>query len=59
MSTKQKIAQEPVFTKDALVNSKKFRNERDLLSAILKDDVEYTISEVEEMIMKYMKGKVK
>lgn len=52
-------AMEPKFTKDALVNSKRFRNERDIVSVLLKNDVEYTISEVEGMIMKYMKGKVK
>ncbi len=63
MSTKKKpaasAAKEPAFTKDALVNSKRFRNQCDLVSALLKDGVEYTISEVEDMIAKYMKGKVK
>ena len=63
MSNKTKsaasAAMEPKFTKTSLVNSKRFRNERDLVSALLKDDVEYTVSEVEEMITKYMKGKVK
>lgn len=63
MSTKKNpaasAAKEPSFTKDALVNSKRFRNNRDLVSALLKDDVEYTVSEVETMIAKYMKGKVK
>lgn len=63
MSTKQKsaasAATEPKFTKKALVNSRRFHNECDLVSALLKDDVEYTISEVEDMITKYMKGTVK
>lgn len=63
MSTKNKPAasavQEPKFAKTALVNSKRFRNERDIVSALLKDDVEYTISEVEDMIENYLKGKVK
>lgn len=63
MSTKKKPAvsavKEAKFTKEVLVNSKRFRNERDLVSALLKDDVEYTISEVDIMIQKYMKGKVK
>ena len=63
MSTKKKpaasAAMEPKFTKDALVNSKRFRNERDLVAALLKDDVEYTVSEVDSMIAEYMKGKVK
>ena len=63
MSTKKNpaasAAMEPKFTKGSLVNSKRFRNERDLVSALLKDDEEYAICEVEEMIMNYMKGKVK
>jgi hypothetical protein len=63
MSTKKKpaasAAMEPAFTKGALVNSKRFRNNRDLVSALLKDGVEYTVSEVEDMIAKYMKGMVK
>ena len=63
MSTKKKpaasAAKEPKFSKKALVNSKRFRNECDLVSALLEDGNEYTISEVEDMIAKYMKGKVK
>ena len=63
MSTKKKpateVATEPKFTKEALMNSKRFRNERDILSALLEDGVEYTISKVEEMITKYLKGEVK
>lgn len=69
MSTKKKpaakaantttVVKEPTFSKESLVNSKRFRNERDLLSALLKDGVEYTIPEVEDMIMNYKKGKVK
>ena len=50
---------EPKFSKVELLNAKRFRNERDLVSALLKDGVEYTISEVEIMIAEYMKGKVK
>lgn len=52
-------AKEPKFTKEALVNSKRFYDERDLVSALLEDGAEYTISEVENMIAKYMKGMVK
>jgi hypothetical protein len=63
MSTEKKTAasaaKEPKFIKDALVNSKRFCNERDLVSALLEDGKEYTVSEVEGMITKYMKGMVK
>jgi arginine repressor len=63
MSTKNKpVAEtttEPTFTKEILVNSKRFRNKQDIVSALLKNGAEYTISDVEGMIEKYMKGKVK
>ena len=54
-----KAVKESKFTKEALVNSKRFRNERDIVSALLEDGVEYTVSEVEEMITEYLKGEVK
>ena len=63
MSTEKKTAasavKEPKFTKQSLLNSKRFRDECDIVSALLIDDEEYTISEVEGMITKYMKGMVK
>ena len=63
MSTKKKPAasavMEPKFSKEVLVNCKRFRNECDLVSALLKDGEEYTISEVADMIANYLKGKVK
>ena len=62
MSNKKKPAASAVtelkFIKEALMNSRRFRNERDLVSALLKDDVEYTVPEVDSMITEYMKGKV-
>ena len=60
MTAKKKIATtEPKFTKEALVNSKRFRDERDIVTALLEDGAEYTVSEVEVMVTNYMKGKVK
>lgn len=62
MPVKKKSAasavQEPKFSKESFLTSKRFRDERDLVSAVLEDGVEYTASEVEEMIAKFMKGKV-
>ena len=57
MSTKKKI--EPAFTKEALLKSKRFCDNRDIVSAVLEDGVEYTVSDVEKMITNFMKGKVK
>lgn len=58
MSIKKKPT-ELKFAKESLLNSKRFHEQRDLISALLNDGAEYTISEVENMIKKYMKGTVK
>lgn len=57
MSTKK--TKEPTFSKEALLKSVRFRDNRDIVSALLEDGKEYAILEVEDMITKYMKGKVK
>ena len=49
----------PKFSKDVLLNSKRFKDKKDLVSAVLKDGVEYTISDAERTIRDYLKGKVK
>ena len=47
------------FTKEQLLSSKKYHNRVDLLNVLLEDDVKYTHKEVEQLIDKFMKGKVK
>lgn len=47
------------YTKDHLIASKKYANRRDLISALLADDKIYTLDEVDALIEKFMKGKVK
>lgn len=47
------------FSKAALQNSERFRDYKDIVSALLKNDTEYSIQEVESMIKTYMKGEVK
>ena len=54
----KKEIMEPTFKKEAFLNAKRFRKDRDLVSAVLEDGVEYTVSEVEEKIEKFLKGKV-
>ncbi|MBY2486095.1 hypothetical protein KWX70_16625 [Clostridioides difficile] len=44
------------FTKEQIVNSKKYVNRKDLLNANLKENELYSFSEVEEIIDKFMKG---
>lgn len=55
---KAKKVSEHKFTKEQLVSSEKFRENRDLLEAVL-DEGTYTVSEVEKKISGYKKGEVK
>ena len=54
--TKQKSAS---FTKEQILASKKYANRRDVLGAILADGKTYTTEQVESLLEKFMKGKVK
>ena len=55
----EKVIIENKFTKEQLISSKRFSNNKDVLSAKLEDDKEYTIKEAQEIIENFMKGKVK
>lgn len=46
------------FTKQQIVNSKKFKDNVDLLNTLLKDDKLYTLEEVNKTIEDFRKGKV-
>jgi len=46
------------FNKNQLLESKMYMNKRDILNVILKDN-SYTLTEVNDLIKKFMKGKVK
>ena len=46
------------FSKSQLLAAKRFSGKRDILEALLSDGEEYTVETVEQMIEKYMKGKV-
>lgn len=50
---------EPLFSKAQILASAKYRVRRDLVDALLDDGKKYTIKEVDELINKFMKGKVK
>lgn len=60
MSTNKKteIKQEDKFTKEQILASKKYSNRRDALGVILKDDGLYSIEQVDELLTKFLKGKV-
>ena len=46
------------FTKQQIVNSKRFKDNVDLLNALFKDDKLYTLEEVNKTIEDFRKGKV-
>lgn len=50
--------QEPLFSKEQILVSKKYKNRRDVLSAILEDGKQYTFETVDSLLEKFMKGKV-
>ena len=61
MTTEKKEGKEKIvstFSKKQLLSSKKYNDRVDLLNVLLKDDVKYSHEEVEQLIDKFMKGKV-
>ncbi len=54
-----KAAGESSFSKEQLLASKHFQDQKDVVNAILSPDGKYTVSAVKQMIEKYMKGQVK
>ncbi len=56
----KEVKKEIVFTKNTILNSKKYAKRRDLLSVLLKDNQTYTTSQIEKLMADFMKkGKVK
>lgn len=47
------------FTKEQLLSAKKYSNRKDILGVLLEDGKEYTIEQVDTLMDKFMKGKVK
>lgn len=50
---------EPQFSKEQIVASEKYHNQRDLVDALLENGKKYTIGTVDNLIENYKKGKVK
>ena len=46
------------YSKEQIVNSNTYKENVDLLNAILKNNKQYTLQEVNEIINNFMKGKV-
>ena len=47
------------FSKEKLLTFERYRNRRDLLTAVLKDGGSYTIQQADAAIEEFMKGRVK
>lgn len=48
-----------VYSKEQLAASKRYATKRDIISALLENGKTYTLDEVDALIEKYMKGKVR
>lgn len=48
----------PVFRKAQIMVSNKYADRKDLIGVLLDDNTEYTTAQVDELIEKYLKGKV-
>ena len=48
-----------VFSKESLLNSKKYMFQKDLLSILLKEGKEYTLEEVDKKINEFKTGIIK
>lgn len=55
--TKEKV-EDNKFTKNQLISSNIFKNNKDVLSVLVNDDEKLSITEAQERIKKFMKGKV-
>lgn len=56
---KTSTAAAATYTKEQLAASQRYANRQDLINALLVPDKTYTLDEVEALIEKTMKGKVK
>lgn len=59
MAVNAKKTEVVLFTKEALLKSKSFEKNKDLLNVILEDGQCYTNEQVQKMIEKEMKRRVK
>lgn len=56
---KMKKAEAVEFSKEQILSAKKYKHNRDVVSVVLEDERRYGLEEVDKLIEKFMKGKVK
>ena len=59
MKKEVKEQTETAYTKEQFVTSNSYKDYKEVLQAVLKEDKEYTKTEVETILKQFMKGKVK
>lgn len=59
VAEKKSELDERKFGKEQLLISARYRNRKDLVSALLDDGKAYAVAEVDQLIEKFMKGQVK
>ena len=53
------VAKETAYTKEQILKSKKYKDRKDVLNVVLKEDSTYTLKEVDNAIKTFMKREVK
>lgn len=56
---KETMALNTGFTKQQILESKRYKNRRDLLRALLRDENTYTLKQVDAALCAYLKREVK
>lgn len=59
VNKEEKQCEAAKYTKTQLISAARYRNKQDQIDALLDPNKMYTIVEADEVIEKYMKGKVK
>lgn len=60
MATKNtETKQETLFTKEQILASNKYADKKDVCNTVIPDDFNGTLNDVDILIEKFMKGKVK
>lgn len=55
----EEVTTETIYTKEQILKSKKYREKRDLINALLVNGRSYMLTTVDDMIEKFLKGEVK
>ena len=55
----KEVISEARFTKEQIITSKKYANKKDICKTVIPEKFEGTLKEADELIEKFMKGKVK